>query len=271
MGEKFKTGISLFFFLLGFYEVVLKSKDMKFDELVFLDTETTGLGPEDRLCQCAYIYRDKEYNELFKPPVTISVEAMAVSHVTNKHVADKPDFVGSEMEAHLKELFGKDESIIVAHNARFDMDILVRDGVTVERFIDTKKVAQSLDTEGVIPSYAMQYLRYYLELNVEGAQAHDALGDVLVLKALFERLYSKLDKDGKTHVEIIEWMEQVSKQPNFVHTFAFGKYKGQKVAEVAKQDRGYLQWLQGQKQEQLAKAEIREDDDWLYTLEKVLG
>lgn len=242
-----------------------------FNNLVFLDTETTGLGPEDRLCQCAYIYRDTEYNELFKPPLEISVEAQSISHVTNRHVADKPAFEGSEMQNHLREVFGDGESIIVAHNAKFDMGMLKRDGVETTRSIDTKKVAQSLDTEGVIPRYNMQFLRYYLDLQVEGAQAHDALGDVLVLKALFERLYKKcLDQEGN-HEAAIKWMEEVSNQPNFIHTFVFGKYKGQKTAEVAKTDKGYLQWLQGQKEQQVATGEIDEDNDWIFTLRQLLS
>ena len=39
--------------------------------------------------------------------------------------------------------------------------------------------------------YNLQYLRYLLELEVE-AIAHDALGDVLVLEQLFERLFNKI-------------------------------------------------------------------------------
>ncbi len=241
-----------------------------FKNLVFLDTETTGLGPDDRLCQCAYIYQEQEYNELFKPPLEISVEAQSISHVTNRHVEDKPPFEGSDMQNHLQELLGEGGSVMVAHNAKFDIAMLDRDGVTTKRFIDTHKVAQALDTEGVIPRYNMQYLRYYLDLQVEGAQAHDALGDVLVLKALFERLYKKCIDQGKSEEEAITWMEEVSKQPNFIHTFVFGKYKGQKTAEVAKTDKGYLEWLRGQKQQQVAAGEIGEDDDWLFTLNQLL-
>lgn len=241
-----------------------------YNNLVFLDTETTGLGPQDRLCQCAYIYQDKEYNELFKPPLDISVEAMSISHVTNQHVADKPTFEGSNMQSHLKEVFSNPDSIIIAHNAPFDIGMLNREGIEVSAYIDTKKVAAALDPEGAIPRYNMQYLRYYLDLNVEGAQAHDALGDVLVLKALFDRQYQKLIDDGKSPEESIEWMKKVSREPNFVHTIMFGKYKGQKTKDIAERDPGYLKWLLGQKQEQVAKGEIQPDDDWIYTINKLL-
>lgn len=241
------------------------------DNLVFLDTETTGVGPEDRLCQCAYIYQEKEYNELFKPPLDISIEAQSISHVTNRHVADKPVFEGSDMQKHLQDTFSDKESIIVAHNAKFDIEMLARDGVVTNKFIDTYKVAMALDPEGVIPRYSMQYLRYFLDLQVEGAQAHDALGDVLVLKALFIRLYNKCLEKDMDHDQALVWMSEVSTQPTFVHTFIFGKYKGKKTTEVAQKDRGYLQWLQGQKEQQVASGEIAEDDDWIFTLNKLLS
>lgn len=239
-----------------------------FGELVFLDTETTGLGPDDRLCQCAYIYRGEQYNELFKPPLPISVEAMSISHVTNHHVEDKPTFEGSKIQQHLQAVFADDQTLMVAHNAPFDMAILERDGVTVKRYIDTKKVAQVLDPDGVIPRYSMQYLRYYLDLQVEGAQAHDALGDVLVLHALFERLYAKYVAQGMEHADIVTEMERVSSLPTLIKKFTFGKYKDKLVADVARDDRGYLEWLLGQKQAQ--RAQGNPDEDWEYTLKTYL-
>ena len=78
------------------------------DKLIFLDTETTGLELEDKICQVAYIVEGKEYNELFKPELPIKFEAMAVTHITNKMVEDKPAFVGSGMFKHLEELFSND-------------------------------------------------------------------------------------------------------------------------------------------------------------------
>lgn len=37
-----------------------------------------------------------------------------------------------------------------------------------------------LDKEGVIPKYNLQYLRYYLKLNID-ATTHTAIGDVLII------------------------------------------------------------------------------------------
>jgi len=91
----------------------------------------------------------------------------------------------------------------------------------------------------------------------------------LVLNALFDRQYEKKKKEGMEEEEILTWMEEVSQTPNMIHTFMFGKYKGQKTAEVAKTDRGYLEWLL--KQKEIQAAEGQEDEDWLYTLNTLLG
>ena len=240
------------------------------EHLIFLDTETTGLGQTDRLCQCAYIYQDQEYDELFLPPVPISVEAQSISHITPKHVEGKPAFEGSGMQKHLNDVVAEG-SVLVAHNAPYDISMLSRDGVVVENYIDTQKVAKTLDPEGEIPRYNMQFLRYYFELEVDDAVAHNALGDVRVLRALFDHQLSLVEESGKNTDEALAWMMEISTQPQIVNRFTFGKYKGKKVSEVLQEDKGYLEWLWGQKKQQLESGEITEDDEWVHTLRSLLG
>ena len=56
---------------------------------IFLDTETTGTGPDDRLCQIAFKPEDgPAVCELFNPGKPISIDAMAVHHITEKMVQD---------------------------------------------------------------------------------------------------------------------------------------------------------------------------------------
>ena len=136
----------------------------------------------------------------------------------------------------------------------------------MERWIDTLRVARSLDPEEKIPSYRLQYLRYFLDLDVEGL-AHDALGDVLVLEKLFERLLKKIMKENAVDENTaIEEMMRISKEPALIRTFRFGKYNGQKVENVANEDKGYLEWLLKSKLENNP-----EDEDWIYTLRHFLG
>jgi len=38
-------------------------------------------------------------------------------------------------------------------------------------------------------------------------------------------------------------MIELTKKPVFIKTFKFGKYKGQSLADIAKEDAGYLRWM----------------------------
>lgn len=215
-------------------------------KLIFLDCETTGLGVKDRLCQVAYKIDDKVVNEYFRPEVPISVDAMAVSHITNKMVEDKPIFKNSEAYKELVQLSLDDNNILVAHNAPFDIEMLLREGIEFKNFICTRKIAKHLDEDAKIPKYNMQYLRYLLDLNIE-ATAHDALGDILVLEALFNRLLKSMAdrNDLPPQDELLGIMQEISSKPALIKKFPFGKYVGKLLADVVAKDRGYLEWLYG--------------------------
>ena len=105
-------------------------------------------------------------------------------------VQDKPPFKESDEYEKLQKLVGDINNVIVAHNAQFDMQMLHMEGISTQRVICTLKLARYLDNNGVIPKYNLQYLRYFLDLEIE-ATAHDALGDILVLEKLFSRLSTK--------------------------------------------------------------------------------
>jgi len=133
-------------------------------------------------------------NKLFKPPLPIEIEAMSVHHITNEMVAGKPAFKESPDYQKLVDLLNNDTNILVAHNAKFDVDMLVKEGVHPKKVICTLKLARHLDPNGVIPKYKLQYLRYYLGIQIQ-ATAHDALVDILVLEKLFERLFIRMSKN----------------------------------------------------------------------------
>lgn len=226
-------------------------------ELIFLDTESTGNEPaKDRLCQVCYKTPAGIRVGYFKPPIPISVKASSVTHITNAMVANAEAFAESEMKGELQSLLS--EGILVAHNALFDVAMLKAEGVDAPRFICTLRLARHLDEENKIPEYGLQFLRYYLELDVSGT-AHDAEGDVNVLEALFKRLYTKLPD--------IDKMIEISSRPTLFKYFNFGKHKGKHVEEVLKTDRPYLEWLLAQK----AMAEETDEDDWTFTLKHYLS
>ena len=84
---------------------------------MFLDTETTGKGSADRLCQIAFkIKGGYTVNELFNPGMPISIDAMTVHHITNEMVLDKPAFRNSDTWSKLRDLVNSDGYVIVSQS-----------------------------------------------------------------------------------------------------------------------------------------------------------
>jgi exodeoxyribonuclease X len=224
---------------------------------IYLDTETTGNGPDDRLCQIAFKPENGQaVCELFNPGRPISIDAMAIHHITEKMVADKPPFQESDEYTELQELVSDINNVIVAHNAQFDMQMLQKEEIYTQRVICTLKLARYLDKNGVIPKYNLQYLRYFLGLEIE-ATAHDALGDILVLEGLFNRLYAKFRENDQLKGPIQE-MINISNNPVLIPRMPFGKHRDKLFSEVP---RDYLEWLSG--------TEL--DEDMAYTVKTHLG
>ncbi len=211
---------------------------------LFFDTETTHKDETGRLVQLAFKLSCEKtiFNELFKPPTPISYEAMSVHHITNEQVADKKTFAESGYKETLQADFNK--FLPVAHNAKFDVDILQREGMELKRWICTLKVAQTLL---VMPMYKLQYLRYRLSLPVDdGATAHDAEGDVMVLEQLFYYLLDEAKKQFECDEdEAIEKMLKITADPLLIRAMPFGKYYGQSFEHIVGCDRQYLEWLRG--------------------------
>lgn len=230
---------------------------------VLLDTETTGAGENDRLCQIGFfILNGKELPivqaDYCKPPLPISFGAMAVHHITNEQIADKPPYAQTQSAKMLEEL-NTPETFMVIHNAPFDLGMLAKEGVTWRGpLIDTLRCIRHLQPE--LESHSLQYLRYALgfykteqeeatRLNVQ-INAHDALGDVLVLNLLMRHLVGLVNRD-------IGELVRLTKKPILIPKFRFGKYKDQPVEEIVVRDPDYIGWM-------LDKMEM--DDDLRYTL-----
>ncbi|MEK7572481.1 MAG: exonuclease domain-containing protein [Patescibacteria group bacterium] len=246
----------------------------KEQKIIFLDTETTGNTEKDFLCQIAYKTGNENFVGLYKPPIKVPPEASAVHHITNKMLEDKPTFSASGDFSKIKKIFEDKDKVVVAHNALFDLMMIKKENISPKNFICTLRLARHLDPEGKIGKYNLQYLRYLLELDVD-AQAHDAMGDVLVLEKLYERLKTRLQEilskqGGQEKVvsndEIIAKMIEISSHPSLFKYINFGKHNGKEIKEIARVDPGYLEWLLAQKVES-----DQIDEDWIYTLKHYLG
>lgn len=243
------------------------------NNIIFFDTETTGVDTKDFLCQLAYKIKDETFCELYKPEIKIPAEASAVHHITNKMVEDKSSFKDSPDYKKIKDLFEDENSVVVAHNAKFDLAMIKKENINPKNVICTLRVARALDKENKIPQHKLQFLRYFLDIEIE-ATAHDALGDVLVLEKLYERLFDKIKKstssvdkeNNLSDEEVLKEMIAISARPSLMHSFSFGKHNGKTVEEVANKDRGYLEWFLETKER-----ESPDDEDWIYTLKYYLN
>lgn len=234
-------------------------------QFILLDTETTGIGEEDRICQLAFLLLDKNgmeaYESLCKPPLPISHRAMSVHHITNEMVEAKPAFWETESGKKLAEL-NQEENILIIQNAPFDLGMLSREGFEWKgQLIDTLRCIKHLEPHH--ESHALQYLRYALgfykeeeaiakQLGVE-IKAHDALGDVIVLNLLMKYLVAKVDRNIGRLVEL-------TNTPILYETITFGaKYKRgvDRYEDIVKTDRQYLEW---------ALRTLELDDDVKYSI-----
>lgn len=241
---------------------------------VLLDTETTGAGDNDRIIQLGFIVLDGKkvdvYNDMCSSEVPIGYGAMEVHGITPDMIEGKPECTQTTAFQALCDLNTSD-NVLIIHNAPFDLGMLTKENFTSQmRLIDTLRCARHLfeDEE----AHRLQYFRYRLGLyKIEKAEAdalgievkaHDAIGDVLVLKLFLTELRKRLQERFEG-VNPIDKMVELTQTPVFyTRPLKFGKYKGKTLTEIAETDKGYLTWMLGN-MENL-------DEDMRYSISTVL-
>jgi DNA polymerase-3 subunit epsilon/exodeoxyribonuclease X len=121
-------------------------------------------------------------------------------------------------------------------------------------------------------AHRLQYFRYKFELYKEEekeadalgieVKAHDAIGDVLILKLLLSKLRTIVETEFP-HDNPVEKMVDLTNTPIVVKTFRFGKHKGKSLEEVASSDAGYMRWM--------LSSMDNLDADLKYSINMVLG
>lgn len=221
---------------------------------IILDTETTGTTQEDRVIQLGYIVLGSKeievQNEFFSSDIPIKFGAMEVHGITQDMIKAKPTCQESASYTRLQEL-NTNENYMIIHNAPFDLDMLEKEGFNTKmKVIDTLRVAKHIykDEE----AYRLQYFRYKLGLYKDEkkeadtlgivVKAHDAIGDVLVLKLFLSKLKQNIAKIFPDE-NPVDKMVDLTNTPILIEKFRFGKYKGKSLREVAAEDAGYLRWM----------------------------
>jgi DNA polymerase-3 subunit epsilon len=226
--------------------------------LAVFDIEATGINPRaDRIIELSIVKlmppkgERQTHNFVLNPGIRIPDEAIAIHGITNEEVADKPLF--KDMAADIYRIL--DGCDLAGYNIiRFDVPMLIEEflraslnfSLAGRRVVDAQRIFHKREPRDL--KAALQF--YCDELFLEGHRAEaDALATVRVLEGQFERyrdLPRNMDElDKYCDLRDPSWVDRDGKLrwQNGEITINFGKKKGEKVSDLARQDPGFLKWI----------------------------
>jgi len=166
----------------------------------FLDVETTGLDPNsgDKICEIAVIKTldgqiADEFVTLLNPGRNIPERAVSIHGITQTMVNRAPFFrdIANDLLDFLND------TVIVAHNARFDLEFLRSELRNLNLYlpenniIDTLAIARRYYT---FPSNSLGDIARYIGLPID--KQHRALADVTTTKDILEYFIKDLERRG---------------------------------------------------------------------------
>lgn len=267
-------------------------------KLVIFDTETTGIELEDKIIQVGAIvaelgnpkYSVEVYDELCSSEIPIKIEAMSTHGIRQEDIDNKTPFSETKFKKRFDEL-NIESNYLIAHNIDFDRKMIEKEGYEnkiLYKLIDTLQCAKhiyDLDEEingYKLPNYKLQTFRYMMfshkeeeleakKYNVE-IKAHDAIGDVVILKMFLAKLYSRVGKKYQINnpKEIFDKMVELTKLPVEVKKINFGKHKGKSIIEINSIDPDWIDWLYSEQVKQKESNDPKFNRDLHFTLNKTI-
>ena len=178
----------------------LAAARLKSLSFVIFDTETTGLNPQvDEICQIAAvrvvngrIVPGERFDMLVNPGRLIPAASTAVHHITNEMVTDAAPVAEALARFHTFAA----GSVLVAHNAPFDMSFLRRRETEIgQRFdqpiLDT--VLCSAILYGQSADHTLDALCARLHIQIPEADRHTAIGDAIATAEAFRKMIPMLE------------------------------------------------------------------------------
>jgi DNA polymerase III epsilon subunit-like protein len=244
-------------------------KGKTFKNIVFHDTETTGVEPEDRIIESAYMHFNgkgslKFLEELNKAPVKIKPAAAMTHGYTNKMVEGKPTFDKTKGAKFLKDKSNDGKTYYIAHNAPFDIGMLSKEGIDWDPdfIIDTLQVAKHVYREREdIEMFKLQYFRYFFEyddqewyqdamdiVGLDEIKPHTAMSDIFILWLFYANLQWEF---GLTNQDMVRLSQTPAEEKylNFGNIFEKGVLTYEEVVRASYQQYGkekrgydYLDW-----------------------------
>ena len=234
--------------------------------LFFFDLETTGLNiASDRIVELSYykVFPDgSSEGKTFRIKPTmmmlgqevqmhISDEASAVHGIYDEDLASCPTFkdIAPQLVAALADadLAGYNSNhfylpLLAEELLRVGMDVDLKS----KRMIDVFTIFQRQEPRSLVAAY-----KFYCGKDLTNAHAADAdtMATYEVLKAQLERYELPEDVNGLAdyttgNVRFADFAGRIAYDADGVEIFNFGKYKGQRVADVFRRDSGYYGWIQ---------------------------
>jgi len=225
--------------------------------LVFFDLETTGLMVElDKIIELSALRiapdgSTTEYTQRFDPGIKIPSESVAIHGITNEALKGEPAFAQKAAEV-AKFFEGADLGGFAMR--RLDIPMLVKEfeaagmvfSMEGRRMVDASVIFREMERRNLTAAY-----KFYVGKDLVGAHgaAADNRAAVEVFLAQMER-YDSLPRDVQKLHEFCTAADPsaVDLEGKLVWRdgeafFNFGKYKCRSLAEVAKTDAGYLDWI----------------------------
>ncbi|MCH7949206.1 MAG: WYL domain-containing protein [Candidatus Dadabacteria bacterium] len=166
----------------------------------FLDVETTGLDPVsgDKICEIAVIKTidgqvADEFVTIVNPGRNIPERAISIHGITQVMVNRAPLF--RDIAKDLLDFLN--DTVIVAHNAKFDLEFLSSELKNLNQSLPENEV---IDTLGIarryysFPSNSLGEIARYIGLPID--EEHRALADVTTTKDIFEYFLKDLERRG---------------------------------------------------------------------------
>ena len=214
--EKFKVIFGLEAYLVDdVKEVVTKGKGQSLseDDFVVFDIETTGFSKvNDRIIEIGAVKVSKgqivdRYSTFINPKIPIPYNITQLTSISDDMVVDAP-FIEDALLEFLE--FSKD-SVMVAHNASFDMGFIIQNA----QILGIENDSTYIDTVGLSRILLPNLSRYKLNsvakaLGVSLENHHRAVDDAEATAEIFLKLVVMLDEKEITNVNDIDKLGRLS-------------------------------------------------------------
>lgn len=195
------------------------------------DTETTGLK-RAKAVEIAFMEIDPDtfaikdqWASLIDPEIPIEPGAQSIHGITPEMVEAEPtieEFVEVCMGGRIE-----DPCTLIGHNVQFDKPFFTPVMNVVQTFCTLGLARRLLPTQ--VENHRLGTLKEYF--NLEGGEAHRALGDVLTVHQMLKIL---LPETGKSLLELLQVPSHT------IYTMPFGEHKGKPLMDLPVQ---YRTWL----------------------------